>query len=163
MSTCKIISVPILPLNAFWNYSLLTHSSNTRTNLISAPTHAPTSTPPTVRRQAPVTQPSQGQPRSCRPHRPDHVTPRTSSFFSLLPQLFFSLLLNVADLATTNHQPTPLYPPTHLIWSSPSSIHSDLSLSLNLSLFLAPSPTNISCICFEYVFILIFDCVKCIF
>ena len=79
MSTHKIISVPILPSNAFWNYSLLTHSSHTRTNLISAPTHAPTSTPHTVQRQAPTAQPSQGQPRSCRPHRrsfcPNHVTP----------------------------------------------------------------------------------------
>ena len=43
-------------------YSLLTHSSHTRTNLISAPAHAPTSTPHTVRRQAPAAQPSQGQP-----------------------------------------------------------------------------------------------------
>ena len=89
LSTHKIISVPILPLNAFRNYSLLTHSSHTRTNLILAPTHAPTSTPHTIRWQALATQPSQGQPRSCRPYRcsfcPDHVAPSrlhpsTSSF-----------------------------------------------------------------------------------
>ena len=81
MQTCKIISVPILPSNAFQNYSL-TNSSHTRTNLISAPAHAPTSTPHTVRRQALAAQPSQGQPRSCRPyHRsllPNHVAPPRS-------------------------------------------------------------------------------------
>ena len=63
LPTRKIISVPILPSNDFQNYSLLTHSSHTRTNLISAPAHAPTSTPHTVRRQAPVAQPSQAPTR----------------------------------------------------------------------------------------------------
>ena len=52
------------------------HSSHTRTNLILALSHAPTSTPHIVRRQAPAAQPSQCQPRSCctkiaptQPHR----------------------------------------------------------------------------------------------
>ena len=59
LPTRKISFVPILPSNHFRNYSLLTHSSHTRTNLISTPVHAPTSTPHTVRRQAPTAQPSQ--------------------------------------------------------------------------------------------------------
>ena len=59
LPTRKIIFVLIFPSNDFRNYSLLTHSSHTCTNLISAPTHALTSTPHTVRRQAPATQPSQ--------------------------------------------------------------------------------------------------------
>ena len=63
LPTRKIISVPILPSNDFQNYSLLTHSSHTRTNLISAPAHAPTSTPHTVRRQALAAQPSQAPTR----------------------------------------------------------------------------------------------------
>ena len=81
--------------------------------------------------------------RSCCPHCPDRVS-QASSFFFLIPQLFFSLLLNVVDLAATNHQPTSLHPQTHLIWPSLSSIHFNLSLSryislsLNLSLFLSP-------------------------
>ena len=62
LPTHKIISVPILPSNDFRNYSFLTHSSHTHTNLISTPTHAPTSTPHTVRRQPPVAQPSQVKP-----------------------------------------------------------------------------------------------------
>ena len=82
LPTRKIISVPILPLNDFQNYSLLTHSSHTHTNLILAPTHAPTSAPHTIRWQAPAAQPSQGQPRSCHPHRrpfcSDHTTPPRS-------------------------------------------------------------------------------------
>ena len=61
LPTCKIIFVPILPSNHFRNYSLLTHSSHTCTNLISAPAHAPTSTPHTVRSQALAAQPSQAR------------------------------------------------------------------------------------------------------
>ena len=78
LPTPKIIFVPILPLNAFRNYSLLTHSSHTHTNLILAPTHAPTSTPHTIWCQAPAAQPSQGQPRSCCPFCSDHATPPRS-------------------------------------------------------------------------------------
>ena len=58
------------------------HSSHTRTDLISTPAHTPTSTPHTVWRQASAAQPSQGQPRSCCPHRrplcPDHGAPLRS-------------------------------------------------------------------------------------
>ena len=61
LPTRKIISVLILPSNDFLNYSILTHSFHTRTNLISAPTHAPTLTPHTVRCQAQAAQPSQAR------------------------------------------------------------------------------------------------------
>ena len=61
LPTRKIIFVLILPSNDFRNYSLLTNSSHTRTNLISAPTHAPTSSPYIVWRQAPTAQPSQAR------------------------------------------------------------------------------------------------------
>ena len=52
-------------------------------------------------------------------------------------------MLNVTDLATLDHQPTPLHPQTHPIWPLLSSIRVDLSLSrsislsLNLSIFLS--------------------------
>ena len=61
LPTRKTISVPILPSNNFWNYSLLIHSSHTRTNLISALAHAPTSTPHIVQSQTPAAQPSQAR------------------------------------------------------------------------------------------------------
>ena len=110
MPTPKIISVPILPLNAFRNYSLLTHSSHTHTNLILAPTHAPTSTPHTIRWQAPAAQPSQGQPRSCHPHRrpfcSDHATPPRSH-------------PNTSEIAPT--QPHYHAPPLHVTDPPPPS------------------------------------------
>ena len=120
-----------------------------------------------MRCQATTAQLSQGQPRTCHPHRrldrvalppisrrptiqitppnqakasPDRIAPLPSFFFSLLPQLFFSLLLNVIDLATIDHQPTPLHPQTHLIWPPPSSIHADLSFP-DLSLVPSISPS----------------------
>ena len=65
-----------------------THSSHTHTNLILAPAHAPNSTQPTVRRQAPATQPSQGHQPQLNPQSdaklrppsqakasPDRITP----------------------------------------------------------------------------------------
>ena len=107
--------------------------------------------------------PAQIVPPHCRPPPPRSHTGQASSFFSFLPQLFFSLLLNVANLAATDHQPTPLHPQTHLIWPS-SSIYSD-PLFPDLSLF--PSVSHsfflLSPIYYVNVFILIFGCVKCIF
>ena len=104
--------------------------------------------------------------KSCCPHHPDFLN-QASSFFYLFPQLFFSFLLNVTNLAATDHQPTPLHstpkptrsgrrcPPSTLI-----SLFPDLSLSLNLSLFLPPLTEYIMYMLWINVFILIFDCVK---
>ena len=121
MPTCKIIPIPILPSNAFRNYSLITHSFHTRTNLISTPAHAPTSTPPTVRHRAPATQPSQGQPKSCRPLCPNHAAqpPRSRRPTAFLFLLFSSstLRLPLAQCHRSgHHQPpahftSPLNPP----------------------------------------------------
>ena len=57
--------------------------------------------------------------QTCCPYCPDRAG-QASSFFSLLPQLFFSLLLNVADLAATDHRPldhytSPPNPPSVLV------------------------------------------------
>ena len=119
LPTRKIISVPILPSNDFQNYSLLTHSSHTRTNLISALAHAPTSTPHTVRRQASAAQPSQARQAptrfALRSHqdRTDH-TNRTDC-------------IEIAPQDHTEIAPITLFP--NLVPSS--SVDTDLSLTLS--------------------------------
>ena len=88
--------------------------------------------------------PSRSLPPKTDPPKTDLVLDPLKIELVLDTPILFSLLLNVADLAATDNQPTPLHPQTHPMWPPPSSIHSDLSLSrsispsLNLSLFLPP-------------------------
>ena len=88
--------------------------------------------------------PSRSSPPKTDPPKTDLILDPPKTELVLDTLILFSLLLNVADLAATNNQPTPLHPQTHSIWPPPSSIHSNLSLSrsiylsLNLSLFLLP-------------------------
>ena len=131
--SCKTNAAFILPSNEFQdsqtererepthaptNYTPLTH---THTNLISAPTHAPPSTPHIVRRQAPTTQPSQGQPRSCCPLCPDHAAPPrshhdcTGSFAPRSHPLNLTAMLHrcMCLIHHRHHHPRhhPTYPP----------------------------------------------------
>ena len=99
----------------------ITLLSHTHTNLISAPTHAPPSTPHIVRRQAPTTQPSQGQPRSCCPLCPDHAAPPrshhdcTGSFAPRSHPLNLTAMLHrcMCLIHHCHHHPRhhPTYPP----------------------------------------------------
>ena len=146
MPTRKIIYVPILPSNAFRNYSLLTHLSHTRTNLILAPAHTPTLTPPTVWHQAPAAQPSQSQPRSCHPHRyplrPNHATPpprlrRPTTFLFFLSSSSTLLLPLTQHHWSGRHRPpahsTPPPNPPDLAAAVLHWLRSSLSLILSLS------------------------------
>ena len=119
---CKIIYTLILPLM----YFRTTQPEKERERERESEKREQIVMPPPPPSQAPA------KLKSCCPHHPDCLN-QASSFFYLFPQLFFSFLLNVANLAATDHQPTPLHPQTHPIWPPLSSIHSDLSLSWSIS------------------------------
>ena len=129
------------------------HPSISEIALPEAPSRSHPSTgeiAPIVTAGSSSTPPSRLSPPKMNPPKTDLVLDLPKTELVLDIPILFSLLLNVADPAAIDHQPTLLHPQTHPIQPPLSSIHSDLSLSRFISL--SPSNLTLSSSCSMFLF-----------